>query len=168
MLGRDDRIQLLHWAVIGGLYLSALAPSGLIPSFFRAVAAVLAGRAITLALIRGDETAPRPSGTTVLYIAVVWLATLSPVVLIGRPDAARTSAVAAAFVLLLAPRPVAFRMTLAVVLVLSAVALAGISPHAGALGQLEFAMGATWPRNWGDAASVAGFFLLGSVWEKTG
>jgi hypothetical protein len=164
--GALDRegIHVLTGIVICGLALSATAPVGPIPWFFRAAFALLAGRALAASTITADGTRSRPARATILYIVVVWLATFSPVVLLGNPDVIRTSAIAAAAVLLLRGLATGSTLVLSALLLVTAVATASASPHAGPFGELEHALGATWPRGWSDVAGTAGFFFLGSVW----
>jgi hypothetical protein len=153
-------------ALIGLYLLLALAPAGLASDLIRAGVAIMAGRALAAGLAPADGTPARSGLTTFLYVGAVWLATLSPVVLLGHPDATRSSAVAAALVLLLSGRTATFRFTVAATLFVVAVAATGSSAHAGALGDIEFALGATWPRDLSHPASVAGYFLLGSTWAN--
>ena len=160
----SEALHVLRVAAVCGLVLSAYGP---LPWLFRAVIAVLTGRALIAGVRGADGSRRRLAGMTVLYIVGAWAATFAPVVLLGNPDFIRTSAAAAALVLLL--RELRSRATLALSagLLLTGLVAAGAPPHAGPLGELGYVLGATWPRDWGDVSSAAGLVLLGSAWAKT-
>jgi hypothetical protein len=154
----SDGLHVLKGALICALALSAGAP------FFRAVLAVLAGRALAAGIVKVDGTRCRPVRGTVLFLAGIWIGTLSPVVLFGNPDVIRSSVAAALLVLLLRGLPARSTIALSGVLLVAAAAAAGAPPHSDVLGEVEYAVGATWPRGWSDVAAAAGLFLLGSGW----
>jgi hypothetical protein len=131
-----------------------------------AAGAVLAGRALAAGVMNADGTRRRPARATILYIGGAWLATFSPIVLLGNPDAIRTSAIAAAAVLLLRGLRAGSTYVLSALLLVIAVATSSAEPHGGPLGVLEHTLGATWPRGWNDVAGTAAFFFLGSAWAK--
>ena len=131
-----------------------------------AAGAVLMGRALAAGVINADGTRRRPSRATILYIGVAWLATFSPIVLLGNPDAIRSSAIAAAAVLFLRGLATGSTLVLSAVLLVAAVVTSGAPSHGGPLGVLEYTLGATWPRGWNDVAATAAFFFLGSAWAK--
>lgn len=124
---------------------------------FRATLAVLAGRALAC---RG------PDRWTMVYIGLVWLVTFAPVYPLGNPDATRSSAVAAALVLVCSGVSIGPMLAAAALLFGTATLAAGAPPQFGAPGEIAFAIGATWPRGWSDVACTAGLFLLGSAWAR--
>lgn len=149
--------EALHVLKLAGLCGLVLAAYGSLPWSFTALIAVLTGRAMV---------GFAPTRMTALYLAAVWLATFSPVVLAGNPDVVRTGVAAAALVHLLRGLSDRATFALSAAFFLSGIAATGSAPHGGTLGELEFALGATWPRDWGDVAIAAGLFLLGSAWGK--
>ena len=158
-----EAVHALQMAALCGLVLSANGP---VPWAFRAALAVLAGRALASRAIGADDRR-RPGRTTILHMVVIWVATFSPVDLFGAPDLVRTGVVSAGLVLLV--RDLTNRATVAL---MTAVLIAGIAsadtpPHVGFLGEIAFALGASWPRNWSDVSSTAALFLLGSMWART-
>ena len=161
-----EAIHVLTGMVVCGLAISANAPGGPAPWFFRAAVAVLAGRALAANTVTADGTRHRPARGAILYIVVVWLATFSPIVLLGNPDVIRTSAIAAAVVLIFRGLAAGSTLVLSAVLLVTAIVTSSAPPHVGSLGELEYALGATWPRGWNDVAGTAGFFLIGSAWAS--
>lgn len=121
--------------------------------------AVLAGRGLALR---------RPARAwTAFYVVALWIATFSPVPMLGNPDAVRSSMAAATLVLFLPAFSTKATIVLSAVLLVVAAGAVTAAPHAGTLGELEFAVGATWPRGWSDVARTGGLFLLGSVWGRS-
>lgn len=158
-----ESLHVLNTVAVCGLILSTYGP---LPWFFRMVIAVLTGRALAASAVHAQGGARRPARATVLYIAVVWVATFSPIAPPGNPDIVRSGVAAAALVLILGALPSRPMLMLSAALLVTGIVADGAAPHAGVLGDLEYALGATWPRDLGDVATTAGFFVLGGAWAK--
>lgn len=157
-------IRALNYAIICALALSAYLSAGSAVWFLRAAAAILAGRALAAGVSNSDGRRWRRVGGAVIYILAIWIATFSPIPLLGSPDVVRSSAASATLVLLVSGLPGRITLALSAAMALSAIPASHLPPHPGTLGELEFLLGATWPRDWSDVTVTAGLFLLGSGW----
>jgi hypothetical protein len=164
----SDHFDLLRGAVTAGLVLSATVPLATLPVFLRSAAMVLAGRALTAGVARAEACGYRCHRPWATRIAIVWAVTFLPVALLPNPDAMRSCAAAAGLALALCAVPRRFVSVLAGALLLAALLLAGDYTHSGPLGNIEYALGVTWPRGWNDLALVAGLFLVGGLWARAG
>ena len=161
------RIQALNDTIICALALSSYLSAGSVMVFLRAAAAILAGRALAASVWNGSGIPWRRTAGTLLYILIVWSATFSPVPLLGSPDLVRSGAASAVLVLLASRLPGKTTLVLSGAMALCALLAAGAPPHPGLAGELEFAVGAAWPRDWSDVTVTAGLFLLGSAWAAS-
>jgi hypothetical protein len=166
--GRDERLDVLKGALLCGLLLTASAPAGALPLLLRAGLSLLAGRAFATGLRRAESAGRRPERSWLPRIALVWIASFTPAVLLANPDAVRSFAVVAGLALLIRGLPTRGLLVLAGGLLAVSVAATGATPHAGAVGTIEHALGATWPRGWSDVARLGALFLLGGVWARGG
>lgn len=165
--GGNSRTRVLSYAIICVLALSAYFPLGSAMWFVRAAAAILAGRALVASVSHTETTRWRRTAGAVAYILAVWIATFSPIPLLGSPDVVRSSAASATLVLIVSGLSGRTTLALSAAMALSAIPAGSLPPHPGALGALEFVLGATWPRDWSDVTVTAGLFLLGGGWAAT-
>lgn len=157
-------IQALNDAVVCALALSGYVGAGLATTLFRAAAAVLAGRALAAVLSHPQGTRWGRVRRPAISMVLLWTASFAPVGLVGSPDLVRSGAASAVLVLLVGSLPPRTTLALSVAVALTALLFAGVPPHAGAVGVLEFTLGAAWPRTWSHVAVTAGLFLLGGAW----
>jgi hypothetical protein len=157
-----DGLHALRGVVICGLALSNGSLSGLLA----AVSSMLAGRAFAAGLVAGESAGRRSVWPWTARIAFGWLATFSPVLLVVSPEVVRSWAAAAALTLALRRLRDGPTVLLAAGLLVAAFGAAGASPTTGLVGELGYALGATWPRGWSDVARLTALFLLGGVWAR--
>lgn len=165
--GGSSRTRVLSYAIICALALSAYLPVGSAMWFFRAAAAILAGRALVASVSHTDARRWRRAAGALAYLLAVWIATFSPIPFLGSPDVVRSSAASATLVLIVSGLPGRTTLALSAAMALSAIPAGSLPPHPGTLGALEFVLGAAWPRDWSDVAVTAGLFLLGGGWAAT-